>query len=239
MRITPRKLATKVSTLAFRLFGVDRISRERIENRSDLEEIGEGHGSWVVPVGLLDSDSICYCVGCGEDITFDLGLIEKFGCDVYAFDPTPRAADHVREVAGENDRYHFHEVGLWSQEDVLKFYAPRNPEHVSRSLLNLQKTQDYISLGVKRLSSIMQELGHERIDLLKIDIEGAEYKVVESIIEDGLDIRILCVEYDECFHPIDANFKDRIQASLGSLIERGYSLVYAEGNGNYTLVRDG
>jgi FkbM family methyltransferase len=237
MRLTLRKIARKASTLGFRLFGFDRISRQRIEGRRDLQEIGEGHGSWVVPSGLIDHDSICYCGGCGEDISFDLGLIEEFGCHVYAFDPTPRAALHVREVAGGNAKYHFYEYGLWSKEDELKFYAPKDPSHVSRSLLNLQKTDDYISVSVKRLSSVMKELGHSRIDLLKIDIEGAEYKVIESILEDGLDVRVLCVEYDEYFHPLDADFRIRIRASIEGLIARGYTLVYSQGNGNYTLVR--
>jgi FkbM family methyltransferase len=52
----------------------------------------------------------------------------------------------------------------------------------------------------------MEQLGHDRIDLLKIDIEGAEYKVIESILADKLDIRVICVEYDECFNPIDDRF---------------------------------
>ena len=45
------------------------------------------------------------------------------------------------------------------KEDVLEFFVPENPEHVSHSLLNLQKTEDSISVKVKRLSSLMKELG--------------------------------------------------------------------------------
>jgi len=43
----------------------------------------------------------------------------------------------------------------------------------------------------------MNELGHRKIDLLKIDMEGAEYKVIESIIEDRLDIGVIFVEHKE------------------------------------------
>jgi hypothetical protein len=87
--------------------------------------------------------------------------------------------------------------------------------------LNLQKTEEYLSLKVKRLSSLMKELGHPRLDLLKMDIEGAEYKVIESIIQDGIDIRVICVEYDECLSPLD---EGRRMGSPGVMARMGSGL---------------
>lgn len=234
----PAKIIKRLSNYAFRIFGIDAISRAKIVERNDLQEIGTDYGGWVVPISPLNEHSICYCVGCGEDISFDTSLIARFDCDVYGFDPTPRAVEYVKSIVGQNPKYHFYEVGLWDKEDTLKFYAPKCPSHVSHSLLNLQQTEDYISVEVKRLSCLMGELGHKKLDLLKIDIEGAEYKVIESIIEDGIDIKVICVEYDECFNPLDAEFKDRIRVSVKSLIVNGYSLVCAQGNGNYTFVKN-
>jgi len=234
----PRKIVKRLSFHFHKLLGKDSLSGARIFSRNDLEEIGSDYGGWVIPTRLLGPDSICYCVGCGEDITFDLGLISIFGCHVHGFDPTPRAIVHVKEVAGENSKYHFFDIGLWDKEDTLKFFVPKNPEHVSHSLLNIQKTEGHISVNVKRLSSVMQELGHQKIDLLKIDIEGAEYKVINSIIEDNIDIGVLCVEYDECFNPLDDEYRDRIKNSVNSLTRNGYSLVCSQGNGNYTFVKN-
>ena len=216
----------------------DPITYAKVAGRKDLKEIGTEYGGWVVPASLFNEDSICYCVGCGEDISFDTGLIDQFGCDVYGFDPTPRAIEHVRRVAGNNPKYHFLEIGLWDKEDTLKFFVPENPDHVSHSLLNLQKTEDYISAKVKRLFPLMEELGHHKLDLLKIDIEGAEYRVLESIIEDTIDIQVICVEYDECYNPLDKNYTARIRASINSLISNGYSLVYAQRKGNYTFLKN-
>lgn len=234
----PSKIASRLSNHAFKLFNIDRISHVKIKNRDDLNEIGTQYGGWVIPVTLFDSTSICYCAGCGEDISFDLGLIETFGCDVYAFDPTPRAIEYVKQVAGQNSKYHFFDLGLWDKNDTLKFYIPKNPDHVSHSLVNLQKTNDYISVKVDTLKNIMKENGHNRIDLLKIDIEGAEYKVIESIIADKINIKVICVEYDECFNPLDDQYKKRICASINSLLASGYTLACAQGNGNYTFVRN-
>ena len=41
------------------------------------------------------------------------------------------------------------------------------------------KGEKYIDVNVKKLRSIMNELGHTRIDLLKMDIEGSECDVIE------------------------------------------------------------
>lgn len=232
------KIVQKISKYAFRLFGMDSISRTKINGRDDLKEIGTTYGGWIVPVNLLNAKSICYCVGCGEDISFDLGLVDEFGCNVFAFDPTPRSIEHVKKVAGKNSMYHFYEVGLWDKEETLNFYAPKDPEHVSHSLVNLQKTEDCISVKVKRLAQIMEEIGHNKIDLIKMDIEGAEYKVIETIIKDNINIKVLCVEYDECYNPLDSRYKERIQKSVLSLLESGYYLVCAQGNGNYTFVKN-
>jgi FkbM family methyltransferase len=234
----PSKVVNWLVNYIYSLARKDSISGAKIVGRDDLKELGTKYGSWVVPSNEFKSDSICYCVGCGEDISFDLSVIDCFGCDVYGFDPTPRSIAYVQKIAGENPKYHFYDVGLWDKEDTLKFFVPKNPSHVSHSLVNLQKTEEYLSINVQRLSHIMKDLGHENIDLLKIDIEGAEYKVIESVIEDDIDVKIICVEYDERLNPLDNKYKERIRNSINSLIEAGYSLVCAQGNGNYTFMKN-
>ena len=36
---------------------------------------------------------------------------------------------------------------------------------------------------MKSLADIANELGHSHIDVLKMDIEGSEYEVIENILE--------------------------------------------------------
>ena len=163
--------------------------------------------------------------------------MDKFACDVHAFDPTPRAVEYVRSKTADNPKYHFQEIGLWDHEGTLEFFAPENSNHVSHSLVNLQKTTDCIEVKVKRLSTLMDQHRHKKIDLLKLDIEGAEYKVLDSIIDDKIDIRILCVEFDEYFHQINKYYKSRIRYHVNCLLEYGFKLVHAANNGNYTFVK--
>lgn len=202
-----------------------------IRVRPDLERLGSGYGGWIVPAGLLSQDSICWCAGVGEDITFDLALIERFGCQAWGFDPTPRAVRHVRLHAAHESRYHFVPVGLWSEDTVMRFFAPCDPSHVSHSIMNLQRTEAGFDAPCRSVASLMKELNHTRLDLLKLDVEGVEYVVLESLDREGISPRILCVEFDQ-----PSPLREVLAASR-RLIARGYKLVAIDG-WNFTFVAD-
>lgn len=230
------KLYRRVIRHSMRALGRDSITRTKLSRRSDMIHIGSVYGGWVVPESLLHSDSVCYCVGCGEDISFDLGLIDLFGCEVHGFDPTPRAIAYVAREATNHSKYFFEPVGVWEREETLRFYAPKDPAHVSHSLVNLQKTDQFIEVPVKSLRALMYSRGHDRLDLLKLDTEGAEYTILNSMLRDCLLPRVLCIEYDEWFNPLDSNWQKRISESILQLLSRQYEIAHDRGDGNYTFV---
>lgn len=232
-----QKFINKIHSTVCKCIGVDNITHIKIYKREDIIHIGTEYGGWHIPSSCFSEKSICYCVGCGEDISFDLGLIERYKCQVYAFDPTPRAVIFVEQKTSNIASYHFNELGLWDCEDKIRLYEPVNPNHVSHSALNLQNTRSYIEANVSRLRKIMLDNSHDQLDLLKIDIEGAEYKVLDSIVEDRLIIKVLCVEFDEWNNPLDLNFRKRISEAINKLINYGYLIIECDYKGNYTFLR--
>jgi FkbM family methyltransferase len=167
-----------------------------VEESTDIVRLGSDYGGWWVPEELIPDGSIAYCAGVGTDITFDLALIELFGCEVWAFDPTPRVIEWVAEQSTP-PQWHFEPVGLWDRADTIRFYLPANPEHGSLSATNAQGTDHYIDAPVEPLDAIMRRLDHTRIDLLKMDIEGAEGRVLDAMLVAGIKPTVLCVEFDE------------------------------------------
>jgi len=182
--------------------------------------IGTEYGGWNFNPTSITKDSIVYSAGIGEDISFDLGFIAKFGAVVHGFDPTPKS---IRWVKAQNlpPQFVLHEYGIAPTDGELVFHAPENPNHVSLSVVERANKTERIVLPVRELVGIMKELGHDHIDLLKMDIEGSEYEVIEDLLARKIPIRQLLVEYHHRFPGIGNN---RTQASIDLLERHGYKL---------------
>jgi FkbM family methyltransferase len=199
--------------------------------------LGSEYGGWTIPQDRLTAQSVCYCVGCGEDISFDLELIRRYRCTVYGFDPTPRSVEFVRRMTADIPAYRFAPVGIWDCDGTVKFFAPRDSRHVSHSITNLQSTDSYIEIPTRRLRAVLRENGHSSLTLLKLDIEGAENTVLRTILEDAIPIDILLIEFDELGFPTAQRIA-QIKESIRSLLERGYRLFNIS-RSNFTFVHVG
>jgi FkbM family methyltransferase len=217
--------------------GSDPTTGLKINVLKNLVRIGTDYGGCVIPKNYLTAESICYCAGIGEDSSFDLGLIDKYSCKVYAIDPTPRSIIHAREIEKDNPNYIFCDVGLWNEDTILKFYSPEDTSHVSHSILNIQNTDTYFEAKVDSLSNIMKQFQHQKIDLLKLNIEGAEYRVIDSIIEDIVDVSIICVEFHGDNNKRDDLYIEKATEYLTKLEKFGYVLIFVDNIVNYILIK--
>ena len=94
-----------------------------------------------------------YSFGSKGEVAFEQAIKENTACEVHTFDHTLNAAqaDAVTAVAG----VHLHEVGLAGEGAGA---AP----------------------NMNTLSETLRSLQHQWVDVLKLDIEGAEWPVLES-----------------------------------------------------------
>ncbi len=65
-----------------------------------------------------------------------------------------------------------------------------------------ETVDDAIEVPAYSLSTICGQLEHNRIDLLKMDIEGAEYEVLEGLLESPIKPRQLLIEFHHRFSGI-------------------------------------
>ena len=148
----------------------------------------------ICPAGLLP-ESVVYSFGVGQDISFDLELIERFGMRVHAFDPTPRSIAWVK-TQQLPARFVFHEFGVADYDGMATFRPPENSNYVSYTVVPRPgQSGSPTEAPVHRVSTIMKMLGHERIHLLKMDIEGSEYAAIEDLLARGVAVDQLLVEF--------------------------------------------
>ena len=72
----------------------------------------------------------------------------------------------------------------------------------------------------------MDNNGHQTIDLLKLDIEGAEVKVLEQMLNDKIYPKFLCVEFDLFINKKDVN--NSTKKVIDRLLEEGYEILVNE-----------
>lgn len=205
--------------------------------RRDVSEqtlrLGSAYGGWETLAEGLPSDAIVYSLGVGEDISFDLELIRRYGVTVHAFDPTVRSIKWVRAQLTPS-QFLLHEIGVSNRNGLLAFRPPENPDHVSYSAFDAERRPDAIDLPVRRVETIMADLRHSRIDLLKMDIEGAEYDVIDDLLETGIFPTQLLVEFHHRLPGIGAR---RTARAIRQLRASGYQLFAISPSGEeYSFV---
>jgi len=173
----------------------------QLEKDVDIPIIKDG-GWWFSPDNLGEN-SIVYSLGVGDEIDFDLSIIDKYGVEVFAFDPTPTSIDML-DASKLPDRFHFHPWAVTATDGTLSFY-PRLKKDGSKSdvmftmIPELETKDDVIEVAAYCLSSISSKLGHDRIDVMKMDIEGAEYEVLEGLLDSPVKPDQLLVEFHHRF----------------------------------------
>jgi FkbM family methyltransferase len=189
---------------------------------------GTEYGAWSICPRGLGRDSVVYSAGIGTDISFDLALIEHYGVRVLAFDPTPASIAWL-EAQRLPDRFTWQQVGLAAYDGRATFFPPDNPEYISHTMLPRAEAGDRaIHVEVRRVTTLMQELGHQRRDVLKMDIEGAEYDVVADILGSGIDIGQLLIEFHHRFSDVGI---ERTRQTVTALNAAGYRIFFASASG--------
>lgn len=164
--------------------------------RNTIEWLGWRWCGFFVDTKLLNHESIILSFGVGTDISFDLSLERRGVKHIYLFDPTPVAEKFIRSLR-LSPGFSFYPAGLSDKNGKQLFYLPSGTHRVSGSSLNLQHLQSEknIEVEMKKLSAILQELKLTRIDLLKMDIEGSEFAVIENMMAEKIFPQQLCVEF--------------------------------------------
>jgi FkbM family methyltransferase len=205
-----------------------------VQVRCESACLGNERAEWYVCPDGLSNQSVVYSFGVGEDISFDLELIRRFGVRVHAFDPTPRSIAWMQSQTLPA-QFDFHEYGIGAVDGNLMFRPPKNPKFVSYSVLSQGSTAPAIEAPVRRLATIMKMLGHDEIDVLKMDIEGAEYDVLGDIIASKAHVGQVLVEFHHRWEDIGL---ERTRDTVRKLNGAGFRIFKVSPTGEeYSFLR--
>jgi hypothetical protein len=162
-------------------------------------------GAVVSPV-LLHEKSVVYSVSPEPVSAFDRALIEHFGCTVHTLKYTPRTAR--------------------SRDDTL-------PLHITPEATKLSQPTAPELWVLTRMQRSMQQFDQRHIDLLRLDLEGAEYSAIDALAQTALRPCQLVVDFHH--HMPHCSFT-QTERALAQLNDLGYRIFDCHASGKeYSL----
>ncbi len=202
--------------------------------------------------------------GVGEDISFDIDLINNYDAKVFLVDPTPRSKiyfNRIQKNFGKTSVNNYNETGyidpknynlkktnsqnlifldkaIWyKNKEIIKLYFPKNPNHVSLSLNyidNSRISEKSISCETIDYQSILNLYNIKNVNILKLDIEGAEIKVLSSLLNSKILPNQILVEFDVRRRPSYKN-KKKLNQIHRKICDK-YELININKKGDFTYL---
>jgi len=187
--------------------------------------------AWTFCPQTIGAQSIVYSGGIGRDITFEHALVKNYGCSVVLFDPTPTGTETINLPENKIPNFKYHAVALSGACGTLKLSRPTDEDE--GSWFKHSDGDPAIEVPCVDVSTLMKMNGHDHIDILKIDIEGSEYEVIDDILKRRLPVKQILVEFHNNLLP-GVSRNQTVRAIL-KMAFSGYRLINKEGE-NYSFI---
>lgn len=200
-----------------------------------FERLGTKYGGWWIYAPAVGPNPLLIDCGLGMDISFPTAFLRRFGGRVVGVDPNPAALEYAGAHCPPG--MEVRAAAFWSLPGrELTFHLPRalaelpkGADGVSGSLLPTHEYTGNETLPVRTtsLAQILTETKRDDCDILKLDIEGAEYEVLEAYCAGGdiRRVRQLLVEFHH--HTTDRTLEDTRQC-IARVEASGFHLQYTE-----------
>jgi FkbM family methyltransferase len=230
------------------------------DQKVSVYRFGSAYGGWEFADRDYLYDSTVISAGLGLDASFDVEFCSNYRATVFLLDPTPQSLSHFEEIRQNfgrerscgylegfvqpvesyeltrvfNSNFQLIPKAIWDKTGLVEFFSPSNPNHVSFSITNLQKTSESIMVPAISYPDLLQFINKsaDEIKLLKLDVEGAATEVLLSILSNGFRPKQILVELEEIFVYSFNNFK-RLKRISKALLEAEYELVSTDYVANF------
>jgi FkbM family methyltransferase len=182
-------------------------------------------------------------VGIKEPIIFDVGahhgLVSRHfrslfpSSTVYSFEPFPDSFEELRINTASDPRIKAFNFGLSDRNGAQSFHS--NPSSATNSLLatdelgsftwgdGLLETQNVVKAEFKTIDSVLDAMNIPRIDILKLDVQGAEPLVMEGALS-ACRTGIIGLVYSEIIIQPTYKGQKRLDESLATFYANGFDL---------------
>lgn len=181
-----------------------RIKREQPWYRTD------GDNTYLLNYDL-DADSTVFDVG-GYIGNSAAAIYCKFGSYVHIFEPVNEYVTRLQKRFGSNEKITIHNYGIGGKTEDITIYISEGSSSLFSAHLEFSDTRD---IKIFSLLDAMNKINVDKVDLLSMNIEGAEYELLEKMIDSNLACKFRYIQIQ--FHDLDqdsSNRRDRVRNRL-------------------------
>ena len=133
------------------------------------------------------SGEIRVCLDIGANIgNYSKLLINKTNAKIYAYEPLEKSFDELKKIKEKHkDRFFIEKLALGNEDGIKKISSANDKSEKASFEKNLDKLsfidKDNLrefDVSIKKLDSLNFFDSHNKVDFLKIDVEGYEYEVL-------------------------------------------------------------
>lgn len=164
----------------------------------------------------LNEDSVVVDVG-GYHGHWASDIFNMYACTVHVFEPVEEFANIISNRFKHNKKIVVHPAALGTSTDTSTIYLERGGTSL------VKKTDTETEIQVLDAHTFITSLGRQ-IDVMKINIEGAEYDLLEHIVTHGDTSCIKNIQIQfHAFVPNAVERRERIQSALSKTHRQTYN----------------
>jgi FkbM family methyltransferase len=167
----------------------------------------------------LNHNSIVLDLG-GYEGQWTSDIFSRFKCNVFVFEPVAEFADLIRARFRRNDQIKVFEFGLGNSQRQEIIYLSAN----GSSLFGSKELRQDIE--IVDVSDWLTMTGISKIDLLKLNIEGGEFELLDRLLEIDFVARIENIQVQ--FHNVEEESYVKMERIKRELSRTHYSTYQYE-----------
>lgn len=178
----------------------------------------------------IDKNSIVVDLGAYTGV-WASRLNKYIQCKIYLLEPVEQFYKVLENKFNNNQNINYHQVGIGTEDKILFLSSDKIKQDATRITYsdknnNSNSTNGSNKIQIITLDNMMNYWDIKHIDLLQINIEGAEYDILENWLKTGIinKIKILQIQFHN-FPEIENHVSRRKNIQLG-LQKNGYKLKY-------------